>query len=261
MERANELLKAINTYFSSDDGTSMRYYGTGATAKAFADIFQTGELLIGDAPDMLICKNEEALIIEHFEFDSYKVTQKGSQNRREQSRIDRLENKLAPTEAGTYFHDKIHGHSSYQNYIQNVCRNFEEYLRRIDTYKENLKGYGLIDDTKSVKVLFFIEDTSPLGSMVVDQSKEPPSVQPINLGQCQEFLSLLNNSPDVDYVLACSMAGSIKVVWFIDRNEIGEYLKEAIDYSKMQFIDCESQVSGFQLLIPNKLDTERAESS
>ena len=46
MERANELLKAINTYFSSDDGTSMRYYGTGAAAKVFADIFQTGELLL-----------------------------------------------------------------------------------------------------------------------------------------------------------------------------------------------------------------------
>ena len=261
MERANELLKAINKYFSSDDGTNMRYYGTGSAAKAFADIFQTGEKLIGDAPDMLICKNDEALIIEHFEFDSYRVTQKGSQNRREQSRIDRLEDKLVPTESGICFHDKIHGHSSYENYIQNVCRNFEEHFRRIDTYKENLRDYGLIDDTKAVKVLFFIEDTSPLGSMVVDPSKNPPSVQPINLGQCQEFLSLLNSSPDVDYVLACSMAGSIKVVWFIDRNEVGEYLKESIDYSKMQFIGYEAQVLGFQLLIPNELDTEEMEST
>ena len=57
------------------------------------------------------------------------------------------------------------------------------------------------------------------------------------------------------------MAGSIKVVWFIDRNEVGEYLKESIDYSKMQFIDYEPQVLGFQLLIPNELDTEEMEST
>ena len=57
------------------------------------------------------------------------------------------------------------------------------------------------------------------------------------------------------------MAGSIKVVWFIDRNEVGEYLKESIDYSKMQFIDYEPQVLGFQRLIPNELDTEEIEST
>ena len=57
------------------------------------------------------------------------------------------------------------------------------------------------------------------------------------------------------------MAGSIKVVWFIDRNKVGEYLKESIDYSKMQFIDYEPQVLGFQRLIPNELDTEEIEST
>ena len=62
----------------------------GTAAKEFAAIFQNGEKLIGDVPDMLVFKNNAALIIEHFEFDSYRVTREGSQNRREQSRIDRL---------------------------------------------------------------------------------------------------------------------------------------------------------------------------
>ena len=132
-------------------------------------------------------KDNIAIIIEHFEFDNYRVTQKGSQNRREQKRIDRLVKELAPTESSVYFHDKIHGHSSYQNYIQNVIRNFGEHYVRIGTYKRNLKDYGLINGTIDVKVIFFIEDTSPLGSMVVDQSVDRPSVRPICLGQCQEF--------------------------------------------------------------------------
>lgn len=91
MERTNELLTAINKYFSSDEGTSIKYHGTGALAKEFADVFQFGEKFIGDAPDMFICKNNVAFIIEHFEFDCYRATRKGSQNRREQSRIERLE--------------------------------------------------------------------------------------------------------------------------------------------------------------------------
>lgn len=254
MKMENELLKAINKYFSSDGGTDMYCCGTGYAAKEFADIFQTGKRLIGDAPDMLVCKDNIAIIIEHFEFDNYMVTRKGSQNRREQSRIDRLAKELAPTESSVYFHDKIHGHSSYQNYIQNVIRNFEEHYVRIGTYKRNLRDYGLINETTDVKVMFFIEDTSPLGSMVVDQSVDRPSVRPICLGQCQEFLSLLNNSPEVNYVLACSMAGQDSIVWFIDRNEVEEYQKMSVDYSKMQFIDYEPQVTGFRLQTPNTLE-------
>lgn len=252
MERTNELLTAINKYFSSDEGTSIKYHGTGAVAKEFADVFQFGEKFIGDAPDMFIRKNDVAFIIEHFEFDCYRATRKGSQNRREQSRIERLEKKLIPTEAGVYFHDKIHGTSSYQDYIENVCRNFNEHYLQINTYKANLKKYGLISDSLAVQVLFLIEDTSPLGSMVVDNSNNSPSIHSICLGACPEFLSLLGNSPDVNCVLACSMIGSTKEVWFIDRNEISEYQKESIDYSKMKFMDYEPQVSGFQFLIPSK---------
>ena len=120
MERANELLKAINTYFSSDDGTSMRYYGTGAAAKAFANIFQTGELLIGDAPDMLICKNDEALIIEHFEFDSYKNTRKGSNLKIQENFIEKeMKNKInseLKTKDEVVVHDEIKNTSNLQQY-------------------------------------------------------------------------------------------------------------------------------------------------
>ncbi|MBC5580387.1 hypothetical protein H8S23_02600 [Anaerofilum sp. BX8] len=251
MKRNNELLTAINKYFSSEDGTNIYYQGAGTAIKKFANIFLSGERFIDDAPDLFICKNNTAFITEHFEFDCYRVTRKGSQSRREQSRIDRLEKKITPTEAGAYFHDKIQGFSSYQDYVQNVCRNFNEHYLQISTYKKNLKNRGLISDSLAVKVLFFIEDTSPLGSMVVDYSNDSPFIRPICLGQCREFLSLLDNSPDVNYVLACSMSGSNKIVWFIDRSEISAYQKKSIEYSKMEFLNSEPQVLGFRILIPN----------
>lgn len=249
MEQKNEALNAIRKYFPTNEGTQMYFHGTGTGAKTFADILQSGEKFIGDAPDMLIRKNDMAVIVEHFEFDCYKVTRKGSQSRREQSRIGRKEKDVIPTESGVHFNDKIHGTSSYDDYIQNVCRNFREHYLQINAYKENLKKAGLINDKSVIKVLFLIEDTSPLGSMVVNDSNDPPSPQPICLGQCREFLSLFEKSPEVNYVIACSMCESENIVWFIDQNEISDYQKESIDYSKMQFLDFEPQVLSFQSLI------------
>ncbi len=256
MKRDNELLNAIKRYFSSKEGTSIYYYGTGFTAIEFADIFQSGEKRVMDAPDMLVRKDNIALIIEHFEFDSYRVTRKGSQNRREQSRIEGAEKERLLAGGESCFSDEIHGSSSYQNYIQNVSRSFAEHYRQINTYKKNLKARGFISDSQVVRVLFFIEDTSPLGSVAADQSEGDLFVRPISLGQCQEFLSLLQDSPDVNYVLACSTVGPDKIVWFIDRNEIFEYQKNAIDYSQMQFINFEPQVSGFQIQCPLRATAE-----
>lgn len=258
MKRSDELLNAINKYFgfsgvSPHEETKMHYYGSDITVQEFVDMLQTGQMLFGDAPDMLIRKDNVALIIEHFEFDSYIVTRKGSQNRREQSRVERLENNLIPTENGVYYHDAIHGFSSYQNYVKNVCRNFNEHYLQISTYKKNLISKGLIKDSTLVKVLFFIEDTSPLGSMVVDQKDDSCVVRAVCLGQCPEFLSLLVCKPDVNFVLACSEAGLDQIIWFIDRNEITEYQKEALNYSKMSFIASEPKVVGFKKLIPNNL--------
>ena len=115
MKRDNELLNAIKRYFSSKEGTSIYYYGTGFTAIEFDDIFQSGEKRVMDAPDMLVRKDDIALIIEHFEFDSYRVTRKGSQNRREQSRIEGAEKERLLAGGESCFSDEIHGSSSYQN--------------------------------------------------------------------------------------------------------------------------------------------------
>ena len=178
MKRDNELLNAIKRYFSSKEGTSIYYYGTGFTAIEFADIFQSGEKRVMDAPDMLVRKDNIALIIEHFEFDSYRVTRKGSQNRREQSRIEGAEKERLLAGGESCFSDVIHGSSSYQNYIQNVSLSFAEHYRQINTYKKNLKARGFISDSQVVRVLFFIEDTSPLGSVAADQSEGDLFVRP-----------------------------------------------------------------------------------
>lgn len=75
-------------YFGKD-GTEMYFWGHGNGVKKFLNFYQYGKMRFGDAPDRVILKNKEALIVEHFEFDCYCANRKGSQLRKEQSRIKR----------------------------------------------------------------------------------------------------------------------------------------------------------------------------
>lgn len=64
--------------------------------------------------------------------------------------------------------------------------------------------------------MFLIEDVSPLGSII----SETDGLKALSLHMCKEFLTELEMSPQVDYVLTCSCAGNSQGVWFIDRSDI-----------------------------------------
>ncbi len=242
----SEAIQTLQHYFSGENGTELHYFGNGIGAKEFANLYQFGERFVGDSLDMLIKSKRVSLIIEHFEFDCYRANHKGSQNKKEQARISRAEQKIAPTESGTLHHDQINGLSSYEFYVNNVCSNFKEHYARIPKYKKNLQAHGLISASEEVKTLFLIDDVSPLGTMTADEH----GAMPVVLACCKEFLDLLSVSDYVDYVLACSSAGSNEYIWFIDRDEIKYYYKEIRDYASMQFLDFTPQVVGFKIIIP-----------
>lgn len=250
----NEAVHALFKNYSEEEGMDIRFLGTGNGARYFADFIQNGTYYADDAPDMMIKKGNEVIIIEHFEFDSYHVSRKGSPARREMARIQKAEDSVEATEDGVLFSDEIKGKSSYQDLIANLCRSFREHYSRIPMYKENLRGYGLIDDTTQVKVMFLVEDVSPLGSIVVSRDRQDSKMRPLIVLLCKEFLDLFRDSVDLDYVLACSSAADQDFVWFADRNEIDEYYKHAVDYGKMIFLDFDVQVLGFKMTIPRNED-------
>lgn len=246
----NEATKTLKKYFSSDDGTDIRYLGKGEGARLFADCFQNGEWFAGDVPDMLIKKEETAILIEHFEFDSYPVTRKGSKNRREQDRIERCAERVEPSAQGMYYHNEIRGDSSLQSYLCNCLGSFQRHYQQIGRYKDNLRKYDLISDSVEVKVMFLIEDVSPLGSII----SETDGLKALSLHMCKEFLTELEMSPQVDYVLTCSCAGNSQRVWFIDRSDIFEYKKFAKSSEEMNMLKFEPKVLGFKVSIPRSSD-------
>lgn len=252
--KENEAYQALKNY-SGSDGMKIIFHGTGNGARHLADCLDNGIYYQGDAPDMLVIKENEAIIIEHFEFDSCHVRRgKGSPARQELSRIQIAEDALTATEEGAFFHDEIKAKSSYSDLLANVTRSFKKHYSHIAMYKNNLTELGLINDAMDVRVLFLLEDASPLGTMVAERKGYHSKIRPLVLPLCEDFLDLLRVSPDLDYVLCCSSAGEENYVWFIDCREIDEYYKNKVDYKNMYFMDFTPQVMGVKFSIPRKDD-------
>ena len=249
----NEAIHALFKNYSETNGMDIRFLGTGNGAHYFADFVQSATYYADDAPDMVLKKGNEVIIIEHFELDSYHISRKGSPGRQEMARIQRNEDMIDATEDGVLFSDAIKGKSSFQDLISNLCCNFKAHYDRIPKYKENLKEYGLIDDTTSIKIMFLIEDGSPLGSIAVDQEAKQ---YPIIVLLYEKFLDLFRGAINLDYILACSSAADKNFMWFADRAEIDEYYSNAVDYDKMVFLDFDVQVVGLKMPFPREESIE-----
>lgn len=247
----NEAYQTLLHIFSNESGKNMHFHGSGSGAYKLAEFIQHGEIHLGDAPDMLITKDNCAIIIEHFEFDSYHVARKGgSPSKREIERIRKKEDALQATEEGAFIHDEIKAQNSYEDYLKNVIKGFNKHYSHVHMYKENLKEYGLISESTQVSTVFLIEDTTPLGALAIERSGFDAKMCPITLAHCKEFLDLLQESPEIDGVLACSTGSNNCFLWFIDCAEIKAYYEHVEDYGNMEFLDFTPQVMGYKILIP-----------
>lgn len=245
----NEAYKTIKRYFS-EDGV-MLYRGKKKTVEALAELFATTSPTFSDKPDLYFQRDNLVLIIEHFEFDCYHAGKKGSSFRREEDRIQREFDAIPMTGDTRVLHNEIRGKASYEDYISNVKRSFEEHYLRIDTYIRNLTNKGIITNDSVVKIMFLIDDVSPLGTYMIDNSVKwgENDVCTIELGCCKEFLDLLSDSPKVDYVLAVSSCSDERFIWFIDRHQLRDYYRHTKDYASMTFQRLNVQVTEIQMRV------------
>lgn len=101
--------EVFRTYLNEAGG--IRTYPEITADSYFVYMLKTGEIVFDrDHPDMYMRSGDDILIIEHFEFDSYpRKKGKGSEFRREESRIDRKLDELEYHENGRTLIDSIHG--------------------------------------------------------------------------------------------------------------------------------------------------------
>lgn len=221
---------AFNKYIFEEG--ALRYCGHNSNVKRLIDMRNGGVIYFGDKPDFFIIKGNRLLIVEHFEFDCYPVTERGGSSfRLEDARIIKREESIIPMEnESVEIHDTIQGIPTYQNYIQNASRSFIKHYKKIDLYVRNLKEQGVPVENMDIEIMFFIVDVSPLGTIVLDKQATIPVV----LALSSEFLDLLEKSPRVNYVLACSEYDGHIYRWLIDRKQLKRYRKKVVDYSTME---------------------------
>lgn len=239
-------LKAFQTYFSP--GAELYYYGSGKGARLFSRLCATCPLHGYEAPDFYITSDDELLLIEHFEFSSYRQNRKGDTFRQEEARIQRKADAMVPTEEVTVIHGVIQGESSYQIYLENAGQAFCAHYSQIDNYVNNLRDDGILKE-QDYRIAFFMEDVSPLGTAMGGNSAWDPDTELVTLAKSREFLELFERNDKVDYVLACSSYENHRLTWFIDRKELDAYYKEAVDYQRLQFFAFKPNVITAKVLV------------
>ena len=163
-----------------------------------------GKIAPFERPDGYLAAENIVYIIEHFEFDSSKVVKKkGSISRSELGRVNREFEKY-PVNSESAYLDELHIAPSADSYIKNAIQNMQNHYGKIQDYKDNLLSAGIITSSSIVRVGFFVEDVTQLGSYY----KADNVLQPLNLVNSQEFIDNFVSCADLDFCLCANSYGT-----------------------------------------------------
>lgn len=157
----SELERIISKYLSKEsDAITYSDFNQDEVNKLFQNVE------IYERPDILSMYDNKIVAIEHFEFDSYKNTSKGSdfkiQDNIIEQKMQKEINSNLKDKGEIMIHDQIENNSSLKQYYDNFRKVLLSHIDNIPEYKEHIiNDFG---DKKEIEFWFFVEDVSPLGS-------------------------------------------------------------------------------------------------
>ena len=185
-----------------------------------------------EAPDMFAVEDDTLVMIEHFEFDASRKTQKGMQGKKEESL---LLGKICQRPLDSKFCvDKIDYSTSVDNWTHNFEYCFENHYKKIPSYNKNLK-----DKIGSRKVVigFLAEHLySPLLKIDGDIAEVPYLFT-------KQFLDFFLTKAEVDFVLFGTYYSGKKQLFYMDHG---------CTCSKELFIDLKSDTVALSHLSYNE---------
>lgn len=119
-----------------------------------------------EEPDGYYCDGSIFTIFEHFEFDSFFNSNKGSKFKRENANIEKVfyKNAVNSNNNVIFQNSVIDCEINSEYFIRNAINSFKIHANKIDRYIKNLKNDGILENQK-IEVIFLIENSTELGSI------------------------------------------------------------------------------------------------
>ncbi len=177
-------------------------------------------------PDAYATSDDTLLLLEHFEFDSSKPTNKGSVQHQISAQTDRTIAEILSKDNFAVVAEMVT--KSGECYIDNFIKQFDNHYSRIAGYISDMQT-ELSTSCSNTIVGFVIEDSTPLGSVYFDGE-----IKCVDLTFSKEFLGLFEKAQDLDFVIfAMTGNDNNKVLSFISRSTIEEHRKNQIEVSNI----------------------------
>lgn len=238
-----------------------RYFQNGTTAIVYydldQDVFNNVIKNVGkyEKPDILSAFNNKIVGIEHFEFDSYKRSRKGSDFQIQHNNIEQNVQKIIDEKLRTKDKVTVHSHlnstSSLNNYFQNFKHNFLSHYEKIDSYIEHIQNdFG---NDKNISICFFAEDVTPLGNYFIDRENDDKTYL-LNPLYSDEIIDLLIKSPKVKYLIIGMYAMNEYTLTIIENKKeaLEKFKKERINFKEEDYLSFSPQITSFATLIPKE---------
>lgn len=242
----NELERIIEKYFSKDsDAITYSDFDQEEINKLIKNMGNY------ERPDILSMYDNKIVAIEHFEFDSYKNTRKGSNYKIQDSIIEQNMKKKIDLELQDkkeiIMHDEIKNTSSLKQYYDNFKKVLLSHIENIPEYKQHIiEDFG---NEKEIEFWFFAEDVTPLGSYYYRKTSTSPCLL---LPFSKEIIEILRQHKEIKgIILGIYAMKEYKLVLMynddetLDKLEHNEYLKVNDD----EFLSFSPQTTGFALLV------------
>jgi hypothetical protein len=162
-------------------------------------------------PDMYAIVDDKAYMLEHFEFDASRCSRKGMRGKQEEARLEqRIKNNKTSRE---FCIDKADYEVSLKDWQQNFEKCFCSHYCKIPKYKENLRSKTEVGD-REIMAGFFVETQYPPYVMIGKR------VEALCYIQTKQFAEVLENSPDVDFMLFGCWCDGKRQLFYVDRESI-----------------------------------------
>ena len=243
----NELERIISKYFVVDDmAITYSDFNQDEVNKLFQNMRSY------ERPDILSIYDNKIVAIEHFEFDSYKNTSKGSNFKIQENIIEnRMQKEIdlkLKDKGEVMLHDHIENNSNLKQYYDNFKKVLLSHIDNINEYREHIvNDYG---KEKEIEFWFFAEDVTPLGSYYYRRSNLHPSLL---LPFSKDNIDILRQHKEIKGIIFGIYAmNKYKLVLMYNNEETLNKIEndEYFKVEESEYMTFTPQTTGFAVLIP-----------